>query len=448
MFNEDLTPFFDLEGFAVNMSYDNGRVEPASLGSSLSYSGDTLAVGSYKSDADDKGVCIVFVKDGDTYTQQAALQPSDLVAGDHFGWSVSVEGDTLAVGSPDSSSVYIYKRTGSLWSLSQKIEPDDAIGSSRFGYHVKISDTYLLISAPYDNNSQGACYIYYLEAGVWTKVIKFTGSDSIADDFFGYSVDFDYRTAVIGCYNSAGDSKGAVYVFYRVSGVGLESIWSQQTKLQPSELSSGDRFGCALSYYNNTQTLVASAIDYNAFSGAVFIYTRSSGVWTKRKIIESLVPGEFFGWSLSIQNGVFVAGASPYVSNPNVYEYSGSGSSWALSDTFQAATDNVVINTDWDVFVNNQNNELYVYSNNILTQINYISRYGSFKGIFDHDYIAVDNGDIVYEGYKPVITCRTEDIKYIDLDTKVTVEDFEPTLKIVSNKPNGTGVTTLILHKV
>lgn len=457
MFTEDLTPFFDVEDFGVNMSFDNpDRVEPSSFGSALSLSGDTLAIGSYLSDSDNKGVAFVFEKNSNNlWKQQTFLQPSDLSVDAHFGKSVSIETNTLCIGCPGNNSVYVYTRTNDLWSFFQKIEPDDAVGDSSFGYRVTVSGDYLAITAPYDNNDQGAVYVYYL-SGTWQKVVKLTGNDSVASDEFGLSLDFEDRTIIAGCYNSAGDSKGAVYVFYRDSGTGLSSVWSQQDKLQPSELSSGDHLSYDLSYDNGSETLVVSSPDYYFDSGVVFVYTRSAGVWTKSKVIDSpaLMPGEYFGYHVSYYPGSIVVN-SWGDGNGKLYKYSGSGSTWSLTDEFvpddmDLIANSVLISSDGEIFFDNQSNELYTLSANFdeVSQIEYISRYGELQGIFDHEYIAVNNGDLSYEGYKPTIVCRTEDLVGADLGTLVTVEDFDSTLKIISNQPDGTGVSVLILHKV
>jgi len=460
MFTEDLTPFFSIEDFGVNISFDNpDRREPSAFGSALSLSADTLVVGSRLSDSDNKGVVFVFEKTVDnTWEQQTFLQPSGLSANAHFGQSVSIENDTLVVGCPGENSVYIYTRANGVWNFSQKIEPDDAVGSSSFGYHVAISGDYLTVSDPYDDNYKGAVYVYYLST-TWQKVAKLIGSDSVSFDNFGRSLDFDYRTIVIGCYNSAGDTKGAVYVFYRDSGTGLSSVWLQQEKLQPSELSSGDHLSYDLSYDNDYQTLIISTPNYNFNSGAVFVYTRSSGIWAKRVVIESPIPtpGEYFGYHVSHYPGSIIVN-SWGDGDGKLYEYSGSSSSWSLtnefaSDSINMISDVVLISSDDEIFFNNQDDEFYSFPYDAgypdtPVQIEYISRYGDFKGIFDHEYVAVNNGDLSYEGYKPTIICRTEDLKAVDLGTFMTVEDFDPTLKVISNQPDGTGVSVLILHKV
>ena len=71
------------------------------LGSSVSLDGDTLAVGVQSDDVgtnSGQGSVRIFVRSGSTWTAQATLLASDGAASDFFGSSVSLDGDTLAVG--------------------------------------------------------------------------------------------------------------------------------------------------------------------------------------------------------------------------------------------------------------------------------------------------------------------------------------------------------------
>jgi hypothetical protein len=79
-----------------------------SFGYSVSISEDTIVVGAQHEDsnttevdnthATSSGAACVFVRNGTTWTQQAYLKASNTGAGDNFGWSVSISGDTIVVG--------------------------------------------------------------------------------------------------------------------------------------------------------------------------------------------------------------------------------------------------------------------------------------------------------------------------------------------------------------
>ena len=72
----------------------------------------------------------------------------------------------------------------------------------------------------------------------WTLRAELTASDGAGSDYLGRSVSLDGDTAVVGAAGAdinGAESQGAAYVFVG-DGVG----WSQQAKLVPSGLSSGD----------------------------------------------------------------------------------------------------------------------------------------------------------------------------------------------------------------
>ncbi|MBL8765456.1 MAG: FG-GAP repeat protein, partial [Phycisphaerae bacterium] len=119
------------------------------FGSSVAVSGDTVVVGAYQEDSNATGVngnqannslwsagaAYVFVGSGGNWSQHAYLKASNTEAGDYFGWSVAVSGDTVVVGAwregsnttgvngnqSDNSTlgggaVYVFVRAHGVWS--------------------------------------------------------------------------------------------------------------------------------------------------------------------------------------------------------------------------------------------------------------------------------------------------------------------------------------------
>jgi len=114
----------------------------------VSVSGDTVVVGAWDEDsnatgvdgnqgdnsASNAGAAYVFVRSGAAWTQQAYLKASNTEAGDEFGYSVSVSGDTVVVGAmaedsiangvngtetdnsaPSAGAAYVFVRSGATW---------------------------------------------------------------------------------------------------------------------------------------------------------------------------------------------------------------------------------------------------------------------------------------------------------------------------------------------
>ena len=248
------------------------------------------------------------------------LTASDGAHMDYFGRSVSVSGNTVVIGavyddkyySYDTGSAYVYVLSEGVWSQQAKLTASDAAENDHFGYRVSIDGDTIIISAIFDGPSgfaSGAAYIFFRSNGVWTEQQKLTASDGAARDFFGYSVSIDGNTAMINAFNdddNAADS-GSVYVFGRSEGV-----WSQQAKLTASDAAQNDHFGSSLSIDGDTAVIGAAYDDDNgAESGSAYVYTRTNGIWTaQQKLTASdFAEADNFGYSVSIDGDTVVIGA-------------------------------------------------------------------------------------------------------------------------------------------
>ncbi len=204
-----------------------------SFGQAVAISGETVVVGAYAEDsnatgingdqsdnsAGESGATYVFTRGGTTWTQQAYLKASNAEAGDAFGNSEAISGDTLAIGAPTEDS--------------------DANG----------------VNGDQTDNSavnSGAAYIFTRNGATWSQQAYLKASNTEAGDFFGISVAIFGDTMVAGAAledsntngvngdrtdNSAIDS-GAAYVFIRDG-----TAWSEQAYLKASNSEAGDRFG-------------------------------------------------------------------------------------------------------------------------------------------------------------------------------------------------------------
>ncbi|MBA3471168.1 MAG: FG-GAP repeat protein, partial [Herpetosiphonaceae bacterium] len=88
------------------------------FGSSVAVDGNTIVIGADREDsgatgvngnqadnsADDSGAAYGFTRSGATWTPQAYLKATNAGAGDFFGSSVAVDGDTVVVGAPYEDS--------------------------------------------------------------------------------------------------------------------------------------------------------------------------------------------------------------------------------------------------------------------------------------------------------------------------------------------------------
>jgi len=143
----------------------------------VSVSGDTAVIGAYYDDragGTNSGSAYVFVGTGGGWTQQAKLTASDAAAYDVFGSSVAISGDTAVIGAryddfvgrTDAGSAYMFVRSGGVWTQQAKLTACDAEAGDFFGNSVSVSGDTAMIGAPYDDhaggNVAGSVYVFDL----------------------------------------------------------------------------------------------------------------------------------------------------------------------------------------------------------------------------------------------------------------------------------------------
>src|SRR5206468_12573599 len=104
------------------------------------------------------------------------LLADDPGAGDQFGTTVAISGDTAVVGSPaddtvagtNAGSAYVYARSGAAWTEQAHLFASDGAASDFYGISVGISGTTVVVGAEGDDNQAGidagSAYVYTLQA--------------------------------------------------------------------------------------------------------------------------------------------------------------------------------------------------------------------------------------------------------------------------------------------
>lgn len=143
------------------------------FGSSVAIVGDTIIIGSWNSN-DFKGAAYVFVRTGNSWTQEARLTASDGSLYDRFGISVAMYGNTVVVGAyladvqgEDSGSAFIFTRNGTSWTECQKLSPGDGALEDNFGRSVGIYSDFVVVGSPAGSavpNRLGSAYVFFIGA--------------------------------------------------------------------------------------------------------------------------------------------------------------------------------------------------------------------------------------------------------------------------------------------
>jgi len=148
------------------------------FGCSVAIDSDTVVVGAYYENSR-RGAAYVFRTDdgGATYSQVAKLMAADAAAGDVFGVSVAIDGDTIVVGAygdsdggNDSGSAYVFRTTdgGATYGQVAKLRASDAATSDKFGGCVAIDTGTVVVGARYDDDggsNKGSVYVFLSTTG-------------------------------------------------------------------------------------------------------------------------------------------------------------------------------------------------------------------------------------------------------------------------------------------
>ena len=117
----------------------------------------------------DSGSAYVFVRSGTSWSQQAKLTAANAAARDQFGRDVAISGDTAIIGARFidagnfSGSAYVFVRSGTSWSQQAKLTASDAAAGDLFGRSVAVSGDTAVIGARLDDDAgdaSGSAYVF------------------------------------------------------------------------------------------------------------------------------------------------------------------------------------------------------------------------------------------------------------------------------------------------
>ncbi len=303
------------------------------LGTAVAVDGDTVVIGAPGEDYLGKinaGAAYVFVRAGDTWIQQAKLTAADAAAGDAFGVSVAISGDTVVIGAcrdddpnVDVGSAYVFTRSGAVWTQQIKLTllytlPTDY---AYYGIAVAIDGDTAVVGGDHADPScwppvavdAGAAVVCTRSAGHWTLPSNpVCASDGASSDRFGCAVAVHRDWLLIGACqddHAGGIDAGSAYVFVR-SG----SAWSQQIKLVATDAAAGAYFGRSVALNYDTAIVGALYDDHDgktdAGSAYVFVHTGNTWIQQAKLTAADAAPNAYFGWSVALAGNIALVGAA------------------------------------------------------------------------------------------------------------------------------------------
>ena len=214
------------------------------------------------------GRAYVFTKTAAGWTQVAELKGSDTVTNDNFGVSVATSGTTAVVGAPGhggfAGRAYVFTDRAAGWKQAAELKGSDTVANDNFGLSVATSHTTVVVGAYDHASSGGRAYVFTKQGGGWKQAADLKGSDTIVGDGFGISVAASGTTVVVGASAHA-NSAGRAYVFTRTA-----TGWKQAAELKGSDTVAADFFGYSVA--TSGTTVVVGAYAHASFAGRAYLF--------------------------------------------------------------------------------------------------------------------------------------------------------------------------------
>jgi len=242
---------------------------------------------------------------------------SDGIEEDTFGAAVAIDGDEAVITAPQPGSstagipagpgrAYIFRKQDGSWVQTAILAADDGVAGDFFGYSAAIQGDTVLIGAHYatvnSNAKAGAAYVFRHAGGNWTQSQKLVASDGVSKAYFGASLALDGDNAFVGSYAlpvNGHNAQGAVYA-YSGAASGPLQLTQEITNANGAAL---DQFGMAVAAHDGTVMIGSpnTKVGNNATQGAVFLYENNGGNWTVAQeiVANDGASGDAFGTSVS-----------------------------------------------------------------------------------------------------------------------------------------------------
>ena len=303
------------------------------------YSGDFIDHETYREEdaAEDKtpylGSAYVYTKSDSGWEDAsgpAKLTASNGIPWTQFGWSVSVSGDTVAVGAPgvrwslSDRGAYVFTRPSEGWrSTSEQGSLPGLDGMHSFyGSSISVSGDVIVIGASDDENENGpdagSAFLFTKPTDGWDSdspladPATLRAFDGPAGDRFGHAVAVEGEVLVVGVPGNHDTERGRANVFIQRG-----SDWNYSRILNAPDGAPGGRFGSSVALRDNTFVVGAPGRSDGDGSGAAYVYVRPDDRWgSEYKVTHNVkltmpdgAADARFGYSVAVSGDTIVVGA-------------------------------------------------------------------------------------------------------------------------------------------
>jgi hypothetical protein len=303
------------------------------FGTAVDIDGDYMVIGAasarHISDGNtDYGLAYIYELMNDEWVYMATLTPGDASStnADHFGISAEISGNRVLVGAPyhqpNGGSAYLYELDQGVWSQTHQFFPipegfSNESTNNWFGWSVSLDGDRIAVGSyrdeVEDGVSSGSVTTYAFDGISWQtsgKMYRLFTDGARNDDRFGFSVSLSGDTLVVGAPKATGG-------WGQNSGLLFAYDWAGTQWSLPQELDvpiNTTSFGFDVSVQGDI--LVAGADFANGQDGDAYMFRRPNGSWEyahelKRTDEDStIMNGARFGNAVDTDAGRVIGGAT------------------------------------------------------------------------------------------------------------------------------------------
>lgn len=290
------------------------------------------------------------------WVQEAKLLPSGLgIADSYFGNAVAIDGDVIVVGATHDDEflsnagaayVFRYNDLTENWDLEAKLHASDAASSDHFGISVAIRGDELAVASEWHDaggvTNTGAAYVFRYDSmsGVWNEEQKFVPPVLSSGADYGRGLAFSDQGLVISepWSDFFGDGLGAVFVYVHDG-----AVWNLEQSIGPNLPGDDDGFGQALSIDGNRMAVVA--VRY-PIDGYIAILEFDGSLWQRVDTVTQCVDSSSSwrnsvclrgDWLLAGRSGDYRAHEQTITQVGSAYAYHYNGAFWDMEEFFYIA---------------------------------------------------------------------------------------------------------------
>lgn len=265
--------------FHADLIFEDG------FGTSVAFHGDSVIVGCPGDDdlGINSGTVQVFAPQNGTYVRTEKFEGASTLSRFNFGHDLDVDGDRLVVGAPATltsasypGSVYEFEWNGSAWQETAEVLPTPLTAFLQFGFSVSLDGDQLAVGAvaewPNFGVLAGSAYVFErVGPGNWSLENKFFSSFPVPYERFGYDVSIEAGRMIVTTQPQsmlAQTTPGRAEVFER----GTNGNWTFVTELtRPAGAPVQDGYGTSIAM-QECRVLVGAP-----FSSAATPWTTNAG---------------------------------------------------------------------------------------------------------------------------------------------------------------------------